>query len=327
MVTVPPANTSGKHLAVVMDPIEAIHPEKDTTLALLLEAQRREYEITYLLPEGLRADGGTALGRGHRLRVADSDSRWFELGDYVDEPLSAFDVILMRKDPPFDEEYIYLTYLLELAEAAGTVVVNKPAALRDYNEKAAILKFPEFAPPTLIARDASSIRAFRRREGRVVVKPLNGMGGRGVFVLEEGDPNLSSVIETLTHGGREHVMAQSFLPEIADGDKRVLLVDGRPVPYLLARVPAEGESRGNLAAGGRGEPRPLGPQEQRIAELIGPGLAAAGLLFVGLDMIGTRLTEVNVTSPTCVRELDRAYGLNIAGDLFDAVEARLRETP
>jgi len=327
MVNVPPVSASKIRLAVVMDPIENIHPEKDTTLALLLEAQRREYEITYLLPEGLRAEGGTALGRGHRLRVADSTSEWFALGEYVDEPLSTFDVILMRKDPPFDEEYIYLTYLLELAETAGTVVVNKPAALRDYNEKAAILKFPELAPPTLIARDLSSIRAFRRREGRIVVKPLNGMGGRGVFVLEEGDPNLSSVVETLTQGGREHVMVQRFLPEIADGDMRVLVVDGRAVPYLLARVPAEGESRGNLAAGGRGEPRPLGPHERRIAETIGPGLADAGLLFVGLDLIGGRLTEVNVTSPTCVRELDRAFGINIASELFDAVEARLRGRP
>lgn len=309
-------------LAVVMDPIEAIHPEKDTTLALLLEAQRRGYELTYMLPDGLRAEGGAALARGHRLRVADSQTAWFELGEYVDEPLDGFDVVLMRKDPPFDPEYVYLTYLLELAEAAGTLVVNRPRALRDYNEKASILKFPDLAPPTLLARDTSSIRAFRRREGRIVIKPLDGMGGRGVFVLDPADPNLTAVIETLTRGGHEHVMVQRFLPEISEGDKRVLLVDGRPVPYMLARVPAEGESRGNLAAGARGEPRPLGAGERRLAELLGPALARDGLLFVGLDVIGGRLTEINVTSPTCVRELDRAYGINIAADVFAAIERR-----
>ena len=312
-----------RRLAVVMDPIEAIHPEKDTTLALLLEARRRGYESTYFLPAGLRAEGGTALGRGHRLTVRDSQSRWFELGEYVDEPLDGFDVVLMRKDPPFDQEYVYLTYLLELAEAGGALVVNAPRALRDYNEKAAILKFPDLAPPTLVARDADSLREFRRREGRVVIKPLDGMGGRGVFVLAPEDPNLNSVVETLTRGGRDHVMAQRYLPEIADGDNRVLLVDGKPVPYMLARIPQPGESRGNLAAGGRGEPRPLGERERRVAEILGPSLAADGLLFVGLDMIGGYLTEINVTSPTCVRELDRAFDADIAGEVFDAIERRL----
>lgn len=310
-------------IAVVMDPIEAIHPEKDTTLALLLEAQHRGHELTYILPDGLRAEAGTALGRGHRVQVADSEADWFELGEYVDEPLDSFDVVLMRKDPPFDPEFVYLTYLLELAEAAGTLVVNRPRALRDYNEKASIMKYPDLTPPTLLARDTSSIRAFRRREGRIVIKPLDGMGGRGVFVLDPADPNLSAVIETLTRGGREHVMVQRYLPEIADGDKRVLLVDGQAVPYMLARVPAEGESRGNLAAGARGDPRPLGAAERRLAELLGPDLARDGLLFVGLDVIGGRLTEINVTSPTCVRELDRAYGINIAADIFAAIERRI----
>ncbi len=314
---------SATRLAVVMDPIEAIHPEKDTTLALLLEAQRRGYSLTYLLPQGLRSDGGATLVRGHRLSVSDSASHWFELGDYVDERLDSFDVVLMRKDPPFDQEFIYMTYLLELAETTGTVVVNKPQALRDYNEKASILKYPDLAPPTLVARDVSSIRAFQRREGAIVVKPLGGMGGAGVFVLETGDRNFSSVVETLTRGGKEHIMAQRFLPEISDGDKRVLLVDGHPIPYMLARVPAEGEARGNLAAGGRGEPRPLGEAERHIAERIGPGLANDGLLFVGLDVIGGALTEINVTSPTCVRELDRGFGINIAAELFSAIERRL----
>ncbi|MGH8128728.1 MAG: glutathione synthase, partial [Gammaproteobacteria bacterium] len=245
------ATTSARHatesrLGVVMDPIEAIHPAKDTTLALLLEAQHRGYALTYIPAENLWATGGSAWARGHQVSVRDDPEHWFELGTSATEPLGNFDVVLMRKDPPFDQEYIYLTYLLELAEAAGARVINQPRALRDYNEKAAILKFPELAPPTLIARNLDLFRDFHRREGHIVLKPLDGMGGRGVFVLAPGDPNLSSVVETLTSGGREHIMAQRYLPAIREGDKRVLLIDGKPVPYMLARVPAEGESRGNL---------------------------------------------------------------------------------
>ncbi len=304
-----------------MDPIEAIRPAKDTTLALLLEAQRRGYTLTCVRVENLWAAGGTTWIRGQRVRVRDNAEDWFEVEESLVEPLADFDLVLMRKDPPFDQEYIYITYLLELAEAAGTRVVNKPRALRDYNEKASILKFPELAPPTLVALETRQFREFHAREDHIVLKPLDGMGGRGVFVLGPGDPNLGSVVETLTDGGRKHIMAQRYLPAIREGDKRVLLVDGVPVPYMLARVPAEGESRGNLAAGGRGDPRPLGEAERRIAEAVGPRLAGEGLAFVGLDIIGDRLTEINVTSPTCVRELDRAFGTNIAGDLFDAIEA------
>lgn len=304
-----------------MDPIEAIHPAKDTTLALLLEAQRRGYHPYYVAPAAMWAGGGAAWARVQALQVRDSESDWFSLGDQETVPLGDFDLILMRKDPPFDQEYIYLTYLLELAETAGARVVNRPRALRDYNEKASILKFPELTPPTLIACDIESFREFHRLEEHIVIKPLDGMGGRGVFVLGPGDTNLSSVVEMLTENGTRHAMAQRYLPAIRQGDKRVLVVAGNAVPYMLARLPATGESRGNLAAGGRGEPRPLGEAEKRIAEEVGPHLHAEGLDFVGLDVIGDSLTEINVTSPTCVRELDRACGLNIAGDLFDAIES------
>ncbi len=308
-------------LAVVMDPIEAIHPEKDTTLALLLEAERRGYALSYAPPAGLSVRGGEARFVGQALRVRDSAERWFELGPPKQEALGDFDLVLMRKDPPFNQEYIYLTYVLELAEEAGARVVNAPRALRDYNEKAALTKFPDLAPPTLLARDLDAVREFRAQEGTIVLKPLDGMGGRGVFVLEPGDPNLAAVFETISRGGREHIMVQRYLPEIAAGDKRVLLVNGRAVPYMLARVPTERGGRGNLAAGARGEPRPLGTREREIAAAVGPRLARDGLLLVGLDIIGDCLTEVNVTSPTCVRELDHAYGINIAGDLFDAIES------
>ncbi|HYW75658.1 MAG TPA: glutathione synthase [Gammaproteobacteria bacterium] len=322
MATTSPQFAHGSRLAVVMDPIEAIHPAKDTTLALLLEAQRRGYSPYYVRPGSMWAAGGAAWARVQPLQVRDSESDWFSLGEIETVALENFDVILMRKDPPFDQEYVYLTYLLELAESAGARVVNRPRALRDYNEKASILKFPDLTPPTLIACDIESFREFHRLEEHIVIKPLDGMGGRGVFVLGPGDTNLSSVVEMLTENGIRHAMAQRYLPAIRQGDKRVLVVAGKAVPYMLARLPATGESRGNLAAGGRGEPRPLGKAEKRIAETVGPHLAAAGLDFVGLDIIGESLTEINVTSPTCVRELDRAYGLNIAGDLFKAIESR-----
>jgi len=310
-----------------MDPIEAIRPAKDTTLALMLEAQRRGYALTCAGGENLWATGGTAWIRGRRITVRDDPEHWFEVEESLVEPLGDFDIVLMRKDPPFDQEYVYLTYILELAETAGARVVNRPRALRDYNEKASILKFPDLTAPTLVALDTQRFREFHQREGHIVLKPLDGMGGRGVFVLAPGDPNLSSVVETLTAGGRAHIMAQRYLPAISEGDKRVLLVNGVPVPYMLARVPAEGETRGNLAAGARGEPRPLGAVERRIAESVGPRLAADGLSFVGLDIIGEYITEINVTSPTCVRELDRAFGLNIAGDFFDAIEMPPAKVP
>ena len=309
-----------RRLGIVMDPIEAIHPEKDTSLALLLEATRRKYRLYYIRPGAITATGEGPSACLPILRVFDSTTSWFDLGKEETIPLSRLDVILMRKDPPFDQEYVYLTYLLELAEQAGTRIINAPRSLRDYNEKASILRFPDLAPPTLIARETGPIRAFLAREGKIVLKPLGGMGGQGVFVIDSDNPNLNVIVESLTHEGREHVMAQRYLPEITHGDMRVLVINGKPVPYMLARIPKAGESRGNLAAGGHGEPRPLGRRERRVAETIAPILARDGLIFVGLDIIGGKLTEINVTSPTCVRELDRAYGINIAADLFDALE-------
>lgn len=312
-------------LAIVMDPIEAIHPEKDTSLALLLEASRRGYALDYAPPEGLSAHAGIARCTVRALAVHDSTEHWFELGGSRTERLGDYDVILMRKDPPFNQEFIYLTYLLELAERAGAHVVNKPTALRDYNEKAALARFPQFAPPTIITRQLVEVREFRAREGTIVMKPLDGMGGRGIFVLGPDDPNLIAAFDTASREGANHIMVQRYLPEIREGDKRVLLIGGRPVPCMLARIPTEAGGRGNLAAGARGEARPLGKREREIAETIGPGLARDGLDLVGLDIIGDSLTEVNVTSPTCVRELDRAWDINIAADLFDVIEARIAQ--
>lgn len=320
MVSTPSQADKRPTLGVVMDPIESISPQKDSTLALLLEASRRNYELYYLPPEAINAQDGSAIAIAQPLEVFDSTFHWYELGPARERQLSSFDVILMRKDPPFNQEFIYLTYLLELAEARGTRVVNSPRGLRDYNEKASILRFPEAAPATLLARRAEPIKQFLLEQGKIVLKPLDGMGGEGVFVIERGDVNLNVIVETLTKHGRTHIMAQQYLPEIQQGDKRVLLVGGDPIPYMLARIPQEGESRGNLAAGGFGEPRPLGTREKEIALSVGPALESAGLLLVGLDIIGSHLTEINVTSPTCLRELDRAYSLNIAGDFFDCVE-------
>lgn len=320
MVPIPSQADKRPTLGVVMDPIEHIYPQKDSTLALLLEASRRNYELYYLPPEAINARNGTATALAQPLEVFDSTFHWYELGPAREHRLSSFDVILMRKDPPFNQEYIYLTYLLELAESEGARVVNSPRGLRDYNEKASILRFPQAAPPTLLARRAEPIKDFLLEQGKIVLKPLDGMGGESVFVVQSGDVNLNVVVETLTQHGHTHIMAQRYLPDIQHGDKRVLLVGGEPIPYMLARIPQAGESRGNLAAGGTGEPRPLGAQERKIALSIGPTLAKAGLLLVGLDMIGNYLTEINVTSPTCLRELDRAYNLNIAGDLFNCLE-------
>jgi glutathione synthase len=266
---------------------------------------------------------GRAHARSRRLEVERDESGWFRFLDETDAPLDALDAVLMRKDPPFDAEYIYSTYVLESAENRGLLAINKPQSLRDANEKLFTAWFPECCAPTLVTRDPARFRTFLREHGQMVLKPLDGMGGASIFRVAEGDPNLSVILETMTGHGSRFAMAQRYLPEIADGDKRILVVDGEVVPYALARIPAAGESRGNLAAGGRAEGRPLTERDRWIAERVGPVLRKRGLVFVGLDVIGDYLTEVNVTSPTCIQELDRQFGLNISALLMDHIESRL----
>ncbi|KAA3629432.1 MAG: glutathione synthase [Proteobacteria bacterium] len=310
-------------LGVVMDPIGTINFKKDSTLAMLLAAQARGWDLSYLEQRDLYLRDGTAYGRGRALRVHNDPQRWFELAQTVEYPLSELDVILMRKDPPFDMEYVYTTYLLERAEEAGTLVVNRPQALRDANEKLFTAWFSDCCPPTLVSRNADQLRAFLTEQSDVILKPLGSMGGAGIFRITAADPNINVIIETLTDNGERYAMAQRFIPEISAGDKRILLIDGEPVPYALARIPAPGETRGNLAVGGRGEGIPLTPGDYAICERVAPELRRRGLIFVGLDVIGRYLTEINVTSPTCIRELDALYGLDIGSQLMDAIERRL----
>ncbi|HEX7965605.1 MAG TPA: glutathione synthase [Gammaproteobacteria bacterium] len=314
------AKTHPLSLGVVMDPIGAIKPAKDTTLAMLLAAQKRGWKLLYMEQQDVYLAQGEARARYRELTVKDDPEDWHTFGPEHDGPLAgAMDLVLMRKDPPFDIEYIYTTYILERAEFAGVRVVNKPQSLRDANEKGYTAWFPQCCPPTLMSRDMARIRAFVTEHRKVVVKPLDGMGGSQVFVLEAGDANLSVVLETLTHYGTRLAMAQLYLPEIKAGDKRILVIDGEPVPYALARVPAPGESRGNLAAGGKGVGVALTERDRWIVSQVGPTLREKGLLFVGLDVIGDWLTEINVTSPTCVRELDKLYKLDIAGGFMDVL--------
>lgn len=306
--------------AVLMDPIGTIHPEKDTTLALLLEAQRRGHTLRYLLQGDLAIRDGVAWARLAPLAVRDNTSDWFTLGDAKWQPLAGnVDVILERKDPPFDAEFLYDTLVLDLAARAGVQVVNRPQALRDFNEKLAAQWFPQCCAPALVTRDRSELRRFAHEQGRIVLKPLDGMGGHGVFLSAGDDPNLNSILETLAGRDRRLVMAQRYIPEIKHGDKRILVVNGKPVPYALARIPQGTDFRGNLAAGGKGEGRPLTERDRWIAAEVGPELARRGIILAGLDVIGDYLTEVNVTSPTCARELDAQFGLNIAGLVLDAI--------
>ncbi|WP_434030325.1 glutathione synthase [[Pseudomonas] boreopolis] len=306
---------------VVMDPIASIKIAKDTTFAMLLEAQRRGHRLHYVRPGGLALRGGVAVAQVAPLSVKDDKAGWFALGEFAELAFGLGQVVLMRKDPPVDPEFIYDTQVLTVAQRAGAEVVNDPQGLRDYNEKLAALLFPQCCPPTLVSRDAAALKVFVREHGQAVLKPLDGMGGRSIFRSGGGDPNLNVILETLTDGGRKLALAQRFIPDISAGDKRILLVDGVPVDYCLARIPQGDEFRGNLAAGGRGEGRPLSERDRWIAAQVGPELKRRGMRFVGLDVIGDYLTEVNVTSPTCVRELDAQFGLNIAGLLFDAIEA------
>ena len=306
-----------------MDPIDHIKISKDTSFAMALEAQARGHALVYMELSDLYLRDGRAYARMRSLKVQRNEEAWFSFEKAWDAPLDSLDVILMRKDPPFNQEYIYATYLLESAESRGALVVNKPQSLRDANEKLFTSWFPQCCAPTLVARDAQRFRNFLEEQKDMVLKPLDGMGGASIFRVAAGDPNISVILETMTQHNQCFAMAQRYLPEIIQGDKRILVVDGVPVPFALARIPREGESRGNLAAGGRAEGRPLTDRDRWIAEQVGPELRKRGLLFVGLDVIGDYLTEINVTSPTCVQELDRQFGLNIAGTLFDAIEARV----
>lgn len=291
---------------------------------MLLAAQARGWELFYMEQRDLYQGEGKARARMRPLKVFADPARWFELGEEQDNLLGDLDVILMRKDPPFDMEFVYSTYLLEQAETDGTLVVNRPQSLRDCNEKLFATLFPQCTPPTLVSRRPDIIRAFAAQHGDVILKPLDGMGGTSIFRHRVGDPNLSVILETLTALGAQQIMAQAYLPAIKDGDKRILMIDGEPVDYCLARIPASGETRGNLAAGGRGEARPLSERDRWIAAQVGPTLREKGLLFVGLDVIGDYLTEINVTSPTCIREIDAAYNTDIGGKLMDAIDRQLK---
>ena len=310
-------------LGIVMDPIAQINFKKDSSLAMLLAAQARGWSLFYMEQRDLYSNAGQARARMAPLQVFNDPQRWFVLGEEQDAPLAELDVILMRKDPPFDNEFVYSTYLLEQAEREGVLVVNRPQSLRDCNEKLFATQFPHCMPPTLVSRRADILREFAEAQRDIILKPLDGMGGSSIFHHRAGDPNLSVILETLTVHGTQQCMAQGYLPAIKDGDKRILMIDGEPIPYCLARIPAQGETRGNLAAGGRGEARPLTERDRWIAAQVGPALREKGLLFVGLDVIGEHLTEINVTSPTCIREIDKAYDTRIGERLMDAIEGKL----
>ncbi|HMA97898.1 MAG TPA: glutathione synthase [Wenzhouxiangella sp.] len=309
-----------KRLIVIMDDIAQINITKDTSFALLLEGQRRGYDVFYLGESGLYLEGSRAGALMRPIRVKDDRSGWFELGESVRHGFGPDDLVCMRADPPVDPDYLHATYLLGQAEAAGALVVNRPAGLRDLNEKLAIAQFPELIPATLVSACHEDLRAFIAEHGQAVLKPLDGMGGKGIFLARHDDPNLNSMFESLTDGQRRPAMVQEFLPAISEGDKRILVIGGEPVDFVLARIPGGQDFRGNLARGGRGEGRPLSASDRAIAEAVAPVLVDNGIYLAGLDVIGDRLTEINVTSPTCMRELDAQFGLNLAARLFDAVD-------
>jgi glutathione synthase len=311
-------------IGVVMDPIESIKIKKDSSFAMMLEAKRRGAAIHYILQGNLKILRGEALATSQLVNVRDDPDDWYDLAAPAEIRLGDLDAVLMRKDPPFDMEYIYSSYILERAELTGSLVVNRPQSLRDMNEKAYTAWFPDCAPLTLITRSMPGMKRFLKDHGRIVVKPLDGMGGKSIFVVAFGDNNANVIFETLTDNGRRFAMAQVYIPEIRDGDKRILLVDGEPIPYALARIPSADDNRGNLVMGAIGEGRELSDGDRRICARVGPVLKERGVMFAGLDVIGDYLTEINVTSPTGIRELDAQFGLNISGTLFDAIEKRLQ---
>jgi len=316
-----PANSL--KIGIVMDPIGSITTKKDSSFAMLLEAQRRNAEIHYFEQRDLKLLSGRALGQSRRVSVRDDPADWFTFGGQREIALGELDAILMRKDPPFDMEYVYTTYILERARRDGALIVNDPQALRDMNEKVYTAWFPDCTPATLITRSMSEMKAFLHAHAQIVVKPLDGMGGRSIFVVRTGDNNANVIFETLTDHGRRFAMAQVYIPEITQGDKRILLIDGEPVPHALARIPSGDDNRGNLVAGAVAKGQPLSQIDASICEQVGPKLRDSGVLFAGIDVIGDYLTEVNVTSPTGIRELDREFDINIAGLLFDAIERKI----
>jgi glutathione synthase len=307
-------------IAFVADPLDSFKIYKDSTFAIMREAQARDHALYAMEQQDLAWRGGKVVGYARRVRLTGKKPDWHRAEKPALTPLADFDAILMRKDPPFDMEYVYSTYLLELAEAQGARVFNRPRAIRDWNEKMAIARFPKFTVPTVATRNEALIREFLHKHRDVILKPLDGMGGTSVFRVRHDDPNLNVIIETVTRDGQRTIMAQRYIPEIRDGDKRVLLIGGKPAPYCLARIPKPGETRGNLAAGGKGVARKLTPRDREIATTLGPAFAKEGLLLVGLDVIGDYLTEVNVTSPTCFQEITEQSGFNVAGMLLDALE-------
>lgn len=310
-------------IGVVMDPISRIQYKKDSTLAMLLAAQARDWQLYYMEPGDLFLEQGKARASMAHLTVFRDPDAWFRLDTAHVRDLTELDVILMRKDPPFDNEYVYATYMLEAAEREGTLIVNRCQSLRDCNEKVFATWFPQCCPPLLVSSDPARLKAFHKEHGDVIFKPLDGMGGSSIFRVMPGDPNLNVILETLTGHGKHTIMAQRFIPEITEGDKRILMINGEPLPYCLARVPVAGETRGNLAAGGTGRAQPLSDRDRWIAAQVGPSLRQRGLYFVGLDVIGDYLTEINVTSPTGVREIDNAYNLDIGGQLMDCIAQEL----
>ncbi|RVU84190.1 glutathione synthase [Leucothrix sargassi] len=313
------------NIGFVMDPIESIKPYKDSSFAMMLEAQRRGWNIHYIQQSDMYVEEGKVVCRSKTVTVQDDNDHWFDYLESHTQSMGELDCVIMRKDPPFDMEYIYSTYLLELAEQQGCLVLNKPSSIRSCNEKLFTTWFADYAPETLVSRDMGLIKAFQEKHKHIVVKPLDGMGGSMIFQIREGDQNRSVILETITNHGQVTAMAQRFLPEFKQGDKRILLVDGVPFDYALARIPADGESRGNLAAGATSKGVELTDRDREICAAVGPTLKAMGLSFVGLDVIGDYMTEINVTSPTCIRELDAIYSANIAGLLMDVIEKKLEE--
>lgn len=310
-------------LGIIMDPIEHIKTAKDSSFAMMLAAQKRGWKLHYMNQHHLYADGDTTRARTSTLKVTDDPQNWFSVDAEQDIALSELDAVLMRKDPPFDIEYITTTWLLDSAAREGTLVVNAPASLRDANEKLFITRFPQCCVPMLVSSNPARIRGFVAQHQDVILKPLDSMGGHSIFRVQPDNQNLSVILELMTSGGHKTIMAQRYIPEITEGDKRILLIDGEPIPYALARVPAAGETRGNLVAGASGVGVALTERDRWICTQVSPVLREMGILFAGLDVIGEYLTEINITSPTCIRELDTQFNLDIGGQLMECIESRL----